>query len=68
MGNAERAVKTRATKWRKRADVIERRIGEQRFSERGAGEAQGYVRALRECADQIAATIERAERRRTWVR
>lgn len=51
----EQKMRRRAKAWRKRADELETKVraNPHHYSERAIGEAQGYWRALRECADAI---------------
>lgn len=51
-------------KWRRQAGFIEGQLREGiPYSERAAGEAQGYSRALRACAAAVERAVDRAARR-----
>lgn len=55
------------SKWRKRATQAEQKLFELQHcsSERAIGEAQGYIRAMRECAEQLENYTSRKNKRAT---
>lgn len=51
--------------WRARIDDVRARLGDAKgCSERAVGEAQGYVRAMTECADALERWILSKQKRR----
>jgi hypothetical protein len=57
----ERAARARIARWRAKARRIQGNLTTYAglCSERGVGEAQGHMRALNECADELERTLAR---------
>lgn len=62
-------IRRRVTTWRNRADMAEQMLRDDDrqivLSERGEGQCQGYIEAMRACADELELTITKASQRET---
>jgi hypothetical protein len=58
--NEKARVQGRIGRWRAKAEQVDVKIKRDthRFSDRALGEGQGYVRALRECAEDLSRTLK----------